>query len=156
MKPTVTHPEKQHCKHGMAYEPIYRVWITMRSRCNNPNHVDYSRYGGRGIKVCEEWSNFEAFYAWAVANGYKPGVKSKGCTLDRIDVNGNYCPENCRWADAREQANNRRNNRLVDIDGQTKTLTQWAREYGLNAGTVQSRYKRGFRGKDLVKGVWAK
>lgn len=83
---------------------IYKIWLGMRQRCNNPNDKDYGLYGGRGISVCEEWDNSsEAFIEWAKANGY-----SDGLSIDRVDTNGNYCPENCRWATSTQQARNKR------------------------------------------------
>ena len=89
----------------------------MKSRCCNPNSQFFKIYGGRGITVCDEWRNsFEAFYEWAMANGYNPDAKRGECTIDRVDVNGNYCPENCRWITNKEQANNRRNNKRRKVD----------------------------------------
>jgi hypothetical protein len=99
----------------------------MRIRCKDSNHHAYPQYGGRGIMVCKEWDLFENFEKWALSNGFKDKL-----TLDRIDNNGNYCPENCRWATMKEQGNNRRTNVLATVDGVTKTMAQWADSIGIS------------------------
>ena len=103
-------------KHNKHNTRLYEVWRGMKKRCYCTSDQAYKNYGGRGISVCEEWrDNFQAFYGWAMANGYNPSAKQGECTLDRIDVNGNYEPSNCRWVTMKVQQNNRRNNKKESV-----------------------------------------
>lgn len=120
--------------HGQSKSPIYIVWMNMKARCCNPNHEKYPDYGGRGITVCTRW--LDSFEDFSSDMGEMPSPKH---SIDRIDVNGHYEPGNCRWATGFEQAHNRRDNRMYTYNGETKTMTEWAREYGLNPGTLSHR-----------------
>lgn len=125
-------------KHGMIKTPEYRTWAAIKRRASNPNASDYKRYGGRGIKVCGRWlDSFEAFYE-------DMGDKPTGKTLERINNDGNYSPENCKWATHREQANNRTTNKYFTIDGETLTMAQWARRCTVNYQTLRSRIRAGW------------
>lgn len=112
--------------HGESRSRIYGIWNTMKSRCNNPNSRKFYRYGKREITVCEEWQKFEPFYEWAVANGY-----SDDLSIDRIDNDGNYCPENCRWATRREQMNNTSKTIYLSYNGETHPLSEWSEITGI-------------------------
>ncbi len=109
----------------------------MRATCNNPRHTDFKDYGGRGVSVCPEWGSFSRFFA-------DMGQRPEGKTLDRIDVNGHYSPSNCRWADAKTQANNKRTNRLIEHKGEVKTLSLWCSTYGVEPSKVRYRLKQGW------------
>ena len=122
-------------KHHMSNAKIYHVWQSMKHRCYLKSDSNFYKYGARGILVCDEWLNdFEAFYNWAISNGYKDGLR-----IDRIDVNGNYEPSNCRWADKITQANNRRNTKMITYKDRTQALTNWCRELNLNYKAVRTR-----------------
>lgn len=112
--------------HGGSYTRLYGIWSTMKTRCTNPNNAKFYRYGKRGISFCDSWRTFEAFQKWALANGYHEGL-----SLERKDNNGNYCPENCRWATQKEQQNNRSNTIFIRHDGETHTLSEWAEITGI-------------------------
>lgn len=122
-------------KHGKRKTRLYHTWLNMKDRCNNPHNRCYEIYGGKGVSVCPEWAaNFQTFYDWAMANGYTYKL-----TIDRIDSNGDYCPSNCRWATAKEQANNTSKNVFVEYHGKRKTVQQWAEETGLVQSTLWRR-----------------
>lgn len=124
-------------KHGMYGSKTYNSWWAMKQRCNYPKHIEFPRYGGRGINLCARWESFENFLA-------DMGERPEGMTLDRIDPNKDYSPENCRWASRVEQANNCRSNRMLEHNGDCKTLAQWGRELGLNPLVIGKRLRRGW------------
>lgn len=114
---------------------LYAVWNGIKQRCRNKNNLSYHNYGGRGINICDEWADsYEAFYNWAVSAGYK-----KGLEIDRIDNDGDYCPSNCRFSDHTLQANNKRNVKLWTINGVSKSLAEWCREYDTDYYLVRQR-----------------
>lgn len=126
--------------HGMTKTRLYRLWQRMRERCYLKTKDGYDRYGGRGITVCPEWmDSFEAFRDWAIANGYRDDL-----TLDRMDNDGPYSPENCRWSTIVEQANNKSTSRLITYGGRTQTLAQWAHEIGIGRDTLRHRIESGW------------
>ena len=127
--------------HNKSNTRIYRIYSGMKHRCNCESSPVYKDYGGRGISMCEEWNNsFVKFYDWAMQNGY-----SDDLFIDRIDNDGDYSPDNCRWTNMHEQSVNRRNTRHVTFNGETKPLIDWCREFGINYGTAYLRlYKHGW------------
>lgn len=131
--------------HGLSrgangkHSPLYKIWIQMRQRCYNPKNKSYKDYGGRGITICEEWDNYEAFHNWAIANGYK-----RGLTIERINNNDSYSPSNCKWVPQSMQLKNIRNNRYITFNGITKTLADWGRITGINPRTISSRIDNGW------------
>lgn len=134
--------------HGLSNHRIYNIWCKMLSRCNNSHNNEFHNYGARGIKICDEWQlNFMSFYNWSMKNGY-----SDNLTIDRIDNNGNYEPNNCRWTTAKEQANNRRSNKLLEYNGEIKTIAQWCEMYSLNYWTTLRRYNKGWKAKEILFG----
>ena len=132
------HHHNGNLKHGLFRDNkrLFNIWETMNGRCENPNRSNYERYGGRGISVCAEWHKAENFIKWALENGYK-----KGLQIDRIDNNGNYCPDNCRWVTIYEQNNNKRTSRYISFNGKTGTVREFADKYGLAYSCLYSRLK---------------
>ena len=135
--------------HGMRRTKLYRVWCSMKERCNNTNNKSYKHYGLRGIKVCEEWAgDFKCFYDWAIANGYQEGL-----TIDRINVDGNYEPSNCRWVDVKTQNRNYGRNHFVDYNGRKYCVVELAEMYGIPYRRLLYRIKNGMDiEKALTKG----
>lgn len=125
--------------HGLSSTPMYHVWTCMKGRCYCKSNKSYKNYGARGIGVCKEWmESYMTFYEWAMSTGYK-----KGLTIERIDNNKGYSPDNCRWASKAEQSRNRRNVICVSHNGEAKCLAEWSREVGINRSTIKSRLKTG-------------
>lgn len=118
---------------------LYEIWVNMKTRCYNPSYQCYHAYGGKGIKVCNEWKRFKGFLEWALSNGYDQTL-----TLDRKDNSLGYNPDNCRWANMQQQQNNRTNNRLITANGETKTMAEWARSSGILYTTIQRRLAYGW------------
>ena len=126
--------------HGLSYKtPLYSVWKGIKARCYNVHNKRYKNYGGRGITLCAEWHDFKKFYDWSLANGYKEGL-----TIDRIDNDGNYAPDNCRWADTMTQANNHSDNHFLTYNGETFTLAQWTRKLNFPLNLIWKRLQRGW------------
>lgn len=125
--------------HGGVHDRLYGIWKNMKYRCNNPNDKRYATYGGKGIRVCKEWSDsYQAFKEWAYANGYDDSAEFQKCTLDRIDNNSDYEPSNCRWVDKFTQANNTSNNHHVELNGIKMTIAEFART--MNISKNHARY----------------
>jgi len=137
--------------HGRSHTRLFRIWAGMHTRCNNKNFPRYPSYGGRGITVTPEWKDFIVFETWALLNGYNDNL-----TIDRIDNDGNYCPENCRWVDNIVQQNNKQNNHFITVNGETHTATEWARIKGLNDTAIHVRIKRGWKPEEAVNGKGVK
>ena len=129
-------------KHGESNTRLYNVWSDMKKRCYNTKNVDYKNYGGRGISVCDEWMDFQNFYDWAIANGYDETAPRGQCTIDRINVDGNYEPENCRWVDRYIQMNNKRNNRILTYNGESHTLAEWCEIVNIPYNCLKSRLNK--------------
>lgn len=126
---------KRNTTHGMRDHELYWLWAGIKARCTNDKHSSHKYYGERGIEMCDRWANdFTAFVQ-------DMGPRPKGATIDRIDPNGNYEPGNCRWATRKEQANNKRTNRLITHNGKTQTIAEWAEETGIHYNTLHRRIR---------------
>lgn len=130
---------------GTDWERLRGIHRGIRKRTTNPRCKDYAAYRGRGITMCEEWMDFDNFYDWAMSHGYR-----KDLTIDRVNNNKGYDPYNCRWVSRKGQANNRTTAKRYTIDGHTKTLVQWSREYGIPPDVILHRLERGW---DLEKAI---
>lgn len=142
---------QQHCTpyttHGMSSSRLYSIYENMKTRCYNPSHKLYPRYGGRGVRVCDEWrANPDAFIRWSLSNGY-----SEELTLDRINSNGDYEPANCRWVDWLMQQNNRSDNRVLELYGREQTIAQWSREKGYSPHLIAQRLGRGWTVEEAIE-----
>jgi len=129
-----TEKVKKRAKHGLWNTRIYKTWHSMNRRCSNPKDSNYVNYGGRGITVCEEWKEVIPFYNWAINNGY-----SKKLTIDRIDNDKGYYPENCRWVSMYVQSRNKRSNNFITFEGKSKIITDWAKYTGYDITTIRHR-----------------
>lgn len=139
-------------KHGQYNTRLYRVWQGMKHRCYCETSTDWNSYGGKGIKVCDEWRNdFSSFRVWALENGYDENAPFMQCTIDRIDVDGDYCPENCRWVTAREQCNNYSRNIRITYKGETHTLKEWSQILNFPYDRINQRMRRGMSFEEAIQ-----
>ena len=124
--------------HGGKDTKLYNVWTSIKQRCLNSNSKPFPDYGGRGIKICDEWmSDFIAFFDWAIDNGYIDGL-----SIDRIDNDGYYCPDNCRWVSSTVQQNNKRNNHILTYNGESLTMSQWSQRTGIKYSKLKDRINK--------------
>jgi hypothetical protein len=148
-------------KHGMKGTRFYRIWKEIKTRCYNKNRIYYKNYGGRGIGVCPEWINsFETFYndMFATYTSHVGGLGETNTTIDRINNDGNYSKENCRWATRSEQMRNSRNARYITFNNREKIISDWAQEYDISVSGLHSRLKKGLKIEEALLnplGRWA-
>lgn len=128
-----------HYVHGLYYTKLYKVWATMKQRCNDPNCRGYRWYGAKGITYCREWEKVDAFYDWAMKHGYKDGL-----TLDRINPKGNYEPSNCRWITMSAQQSNRSDRHNLTYNGRTLSITEWSEILKIPRSTLSNRIRAGW------------
>jgi hypothetical protein len=134
-------------KHGKTPKKLYRVWEGIHERCRDKKHISYSRYGGQGVTVCQEWSDYTVFRDWALNSGYREGL-----SIDRLNSNGNYEPSNCRWTDTKTQSRNRRSNKYITLNGETLTYADWEKKLGLSRGVIHWRISAGWTEEEAVFG----
>jgi hypothetical protein len=134
-----------HLKHGDAGTRLHSIWKDMRKRCNNPKSKSYKYYGGKGIRVCEEWDNYVNFKQWAMDNGYNDDL-----TIERIDNNKDYSPQNCKWIPFSEQTSNQTSNIYVEHDGKRMTVGKWCDELNLHRTTIYGRIRKGIPPKKAL------
>lgn len=125
---------------------LYEIWKGMRKRCNCPYRKEYKDYGAKGIRVCAEWDEYPVFREWAMANGY-----SDDLTIDRIDPQKDYTPQNCMWITKSEQSSNKRNSIKITYNGETRTVSQWAEKYGFKRGRLYDLIRRGTNPQEALK-----
>ena len=129
--------------HGESRTRLYKIWAGIKDRCYNINDHSYNNYGGRGITMSDEWiENYSAFRDWSYANGYYEDSDKEPCSIDRIDNDGNYCPENCRWVGRKIQQNNTRHNHYIEYNGENHTIAEWADAYRIEYNTFYKALKR--------------
>ena len=144
---------KRASKHGGFGSRLYAIWISMRQRCYNPNNNAYHNYGGRGISICAEWDDFAAFREWAYSTGYKENAPRGTFTIDRIDVDGDYSPNNCRWSNMKVQSNNKRETLYLEYNHERRPLSEWASIIGVDYTTIWKRYRNGLSADEILKPV---
>ena len=128
------------------------MWANMKNRCYNPNYSEYKSYGGRGISVCEEWMDYPQFKEWALFTGYDETLPRGQQTLDRIDYNGNYCPDNCRFVNMFIQANNKQDNVRITYNGEEHTLSEWANILNIKYDYLYYRFRtKGTPFEEIIK-----
>ncbi len=133
-------PHDYNKKHGGKNDRLYNVWNGIKQRCLSPSDRAFPEYGGRGISICPEWADdYLSFKNWALSNGYDSSAKKYKCTIDRIDNNKGYSPDNCRWVSQKTQCNNRRSNRFISYNGEKHTISEWADIIGIRKDTLRRR-----------------
>lgn len=137
--------KERNTTHGLSKSKLHRVWANMKDRCENEFSKPFPHYGGRGIKVCEKWHDFMSFYEWAMSNGYTDGL-----SIDRINVDGDYEPSNCRWATQKEQNNNKTDNVFLSLGDKTHTISEWSEILGIKASTLRSRRRKGLSDEEVL------